>query len=75
MAVIDVTGTATEPVFTDTLDQLDDDISRVWVVQYQTIDPLPAIAGFAPVSTVRFDSRFFTGSYRINVVELERTDS
>ncbi|MEM9467147.1 MAG: glycosyltransferase family 39 protein [Actinomycetota bacterium] len=75
LPVIEVTGQVTDPVFTDAVDQLDADIATVWVVQYELIDRVPELDDFEPVSFQRFDSRFFTGSYRISVVELDRTAS
>lgn len=73
-AVIDVPGQVSDPTFTDAIDQLSEDIDRVWVVQYQRIGAVATPDGFAVASTERLDSRFFTRTYPVSVVELERTD-
>ena len=52
--------------------KLDEDITRVWVLQYQTVTSFEPPTGFTSTATERYDSRFFAGAYRISLDRLER---
>lgn len=55
----------------DKVASLDADIQRVWLVQYRTIADIEPPEGYEVTFEERYDSRFFSGSFPIQLILLE----